>query len=117
MRERNFLIKPVSGLCNMKCEYCFYTDEMDNRKQASYGMMQDDVMEQVIKKTLAATEKTCTFLFQGGEPMLAGRAFYEKWLAYEKNTTRTRLRFRTPCKQTAAWLMRTGAAFGRKTNF
>lgn len=91
MRERNFLIKPVSGLCNMKCEYCFYTDEMDNRKQASYGMMQDDVMEQVIKKTLAATEKTCTFLFQGGEPMLAGRAFYEKWLAYEKKYNQNKI--------------------------
>lgn len=22
------LIKPSSGMCNMKCDYCFYCDEM-----------------------------------------------------------------------------------------
>lgn len=27
------IIKPASGQCNMKCEYCFYADEMNNRKQ------------------------------------------------------------------------------------
>lgn len=84
MSEMNFLIKPASGLCNMRCDYCFYADEMNSRKQASYGMMPDKVMEQVIKKALAKATKKCTFLFQGGEPALAGLPFYEKWISYEK---------------------------------
>ena len=25
---------PASGMCNMRCGYCFYEDEMKNRKQA-----------------------------------------------------------------------------------
>lgn len=78
------LIKPASGLCNMKCNYCFYADEMHNRQQASYGIMPDDVMEQVIKKTLSHASKKCTFLFQGGEPTLAGLPFYQKWTDLEK---------------------------------
>lgn len=78
------MIKPVSGLCNMKCEYCFYVDEMKNRKQALCGMMQDDVMESVIKKTLSFATTGCTFIFQGGEPTLVGLDFYRKWLACEK---------------------------------
>ena len=82
MREMNLLIKPASGLCNMKCDYCFYTDEMRSRELASYGIMTDEVMEQVIKKALAKASGKCTFLFQGGEPALAGLPFYERWLDY-----------------------------------
>ncbi len=41
-------------------------------------------MEQVIKKALAQASGTCTFLFQGGEPSLAGLAFYKKWIDAEK---------------------------------
>ncbi len=84
MSEMTLLIKPASGLCNMKCDYCFYADEMHHRQQASYGIMSDDVMEQVIKKTLASAAETCTFLFQGGEPTLAGLPFYQKWMACEQ---------------------------------
>lgn len=84
MPQMNFLIKPASGLCNMRCDYCFYEDEMRNRQQASYGIMPDDVMEQVVKKALSNGSRNCTFLFQGGEPTLAGLAFYQKWMAFEK---------------------------------
>lgn len=84
MSEMNFLIKPASGLCNMRCDYCFYADEMNSRKQASYGMMTDEVMEQIIKKALEKATKRCTFLFQGGEPTLVGLPFYQKWMSYEK---------------------------------
>ncbi|MDD7152784.1 MAG: hypothetical protein PUH69_06130 [Faecalibacterium prausnitzii] len=31
MRNLNFLIKPASDLCNMRCRYCFYEDEAANR--------------------------------------------------------------------------------------
>ena len=33
------LIKPSSGLCNMKCDYCFYCDETKKRARESYGFM------------------------------------------------------------------------------
>ncbi len=84
MAELNVLVKPASGLCNMKCGYCFYADEMENRSKASCGMMQEDVMEQVIKKSLAFATNRCSFMFQGGEPALAGLPFYRKWMEYER---------------------------------
>ncbi len=84
MPQMNYLIKPASGLCNLKCDYCFYADEICARKQTSCSIMSDDVMEQVIKKALAQASGTCTFLFQGGEPSLAGLAFYKKWIDAEK---------------------------------
>lgn len=42
------MIKPASGLCNMRCSYCFYADEMANRKQASYGIMSEQTLENVL---------------------------------------------------------------------
>lgn len=84
MPEISVMIKPASGLCNMKCEYCFYADEMNNRKQASYGIMQPETMEEVIKKTLKFATSRCTFIFQGGEPTLAGLTFYRQWIDCER---------------------------------
>ena len=34
MRNISLLIKPVSGICNMMCEYCFYCDEAKKENTA-----------------------------------------------------------------------------------
>lgn len=71
------LIKPVSSNCNMRCRYCFYTDTAKHRATPSYGVMSLPTMENVVKKALAASNRQCTFAFQGGEPTLAGLDFYK----------------------------------------
>ena len=35
MRSLHLMIKPASGLCNMRCHYCFYADETSKRETAS----------------------------------------------------------------------------------
>ena len=78
------MIKPASGLCNMRCSYCFYADEMEKRSRSSYGIMSGETLEHVIKETLAFAERQCTIAFQGGEPTLAGLDFYKQCLSLEK---------------------------------
>lgn len=78
------MLKPASGLCNMRCKYCFYADEMENRSQASYGIMSGETLENVIRETLAFADGQCTIAFQGGEPTLAGMDFYRKCLLLEQ---------------------------------
>lgn len=78
------MIKPASGLCNMRCRYCFYADEMKKRGQASYGIMSTETLENVIREIFNFAEKQCTIAFQGGEPTLAGLDFYKKCLELEK---------------------------------
>lgn len=80
----SLLIKPASGNCNLRCDYCFYYDITQNREQESYGFMSLDTMEQVIKKALAFAEGSCTVAFQGGEPTLRGLDFFKKTLEFEK---------------------------------
>ena len=46
------LMKPSSGMCNMKCDYCFYCDETQKRIQESYGFMSEQTLKNVIRKTM-----------------------------------------------------------------
>lgn len=76
MRPIHLLIKPVSGMCNIRCKYCFYADETQKRTVANYGKMSEEVLSVLVKKTLAEASE-CAFMFQGGEPTLAGLPFYQ----------------------------------------
>ena len=78
------LIKPASGRCNMRCRYCFYADETQNRETSDFGMMAEETLETVIRKALAHATGGCTFGFQGGEPTLRGLEFYKKAVALQK---------------------------------
>ena len=83
MQSLNFLIKPASGLCNMRCRYCFYEDEAANRAEASAGRMSRETADRLIEETFAALEPRgrVTFAFQGGEPTLAGLDYFRHFVA------------------------------------
>lgn len=79
MIERQILIKPVSGRCNMHCRYCFYRDVEEHRREKTTFCMGREVVRSVVEKGLKAVD-VCTFAFQGGEPTLAGLDFFQKFV-------------------------------------
>lgn len=93
----NLLIKPASGMCNMRCKYCFYADEMAQRETKSYGIMSLETLEEVVKRAIEYSERDrfVGFMFQGGEPTLAGLDFYRALVGYVKkyNTCGLRVDF------------------------
>lgn len=80
----SLMIKPASGLCNLRCRYCFYADEMENRSQPSCGIMSEETLETVLKKVLETAEGFCSICFQGGEPTLAGLPFFRRAVELER---------------------------------
>ena len=80
----NVLIKPASSACNMYCQYCFYRDVADHRRQACQGMVSLETMERIVAAAMDYAEGTCAFGFQGGEPTLAGLDFYRGVLELEE---------------------------------
>lgn len=78
------LIKPASGKCNLRCSYCFYTDETSIRECPDYGMMTENTLETLTRKALEQAEGQCTFGYQGGEPTLRGLPFFEKAVEFQK---------------------------------
>lgn len=81
MKDLVLLIKPASGLCNMRCEYCFYHDELKKSNEIVQPMklMTIQTLEQIVKRAFEIADKKCSFVFQGGEPTLQGIEFYEEF--------------------------------------
>ena len=82
------MLKPASGMCNMRCRYCFYADETEKRTTASYGMMSVETLEAVLSQVLSAAGQSCSILFQGGEPTLAGLPFFEEAVRISRRLNR-----------------------------
>ncbi len=83
------MIKPAGGACNLDCAYCFYKDEEENRCVPERGVMSDEIARSLVEKSAQASEAVL-FLFQGGEPTLAGLGFFERFIAMEKEHPETR---------------------------
>ncbi len=87
------LVKPASSACNMCCKYCFYEDEAANRVVGFRGMMSLETAEDLIKSAAEFAEGNCNFMFQGGEPTLAGLGFYRSFIELERKYERRDLVF------------------------
>lgn len=80
MKHLSLLIKPASSLCNMRCKYCFYHDIAEIRESSSYGIMNAATAENLIRKAFDFAEREVSFIFQGGEPTLAGLNFFDDFI-------------------------------------
>ena len=74
----SLMIKPSSGMCNLRCRYCFYHDLTKQNVLEPRRFMTEETLEQVLRKILEAAEGECTIAYQGGEPTLIGLEFYQK---------------------------------------
>lgn len=75
------MAKPTGALCNLDCQYCFYLEKPHQHKRA----MDDALLETYVKNYLQlAPQNEVTFLWQGGEPTLAGIAFYQKAVNFQQ---------------------------------
>ena len=82
MPPLSVMIKPASSDCNLDCEYCFYKSLSEKRKLKSYGQMDLDLLEEIVKTAFATADGACNFAFQGGEPTLVGLEFYQHLLQF-----------------------------------
>lgn len=78
----SLLIKPASSLCNLRCQYCFYHSLSKNRRIASYGLMPETILEQIVRRAFEESDTLVTFAFQGGEPTVRGLPFYERLICF-----------------------------------
>ena len=84
-RITSLLIKPASAVCNLDCAYCFYLDrEADPYKALPARRMTEETLERLVDTYLFYSYPHSVFAFQGGEPTLAGPAFFEKLCDLQK---------------------------------
>lgn len=78
----HILMKPIGPACNLACGYCYYPQgETPVRK------MGDEMLTRFIRRYIDAQPtgaREINFVWQGGEPLLAGLRFYKKALAIQQ---------------------------------
>src|SRR6185295_17042866 len=88
-RISSLLIKPASAVCNLDCSYCFYLDrDADPYKALPARRMTAEVLERLVDTYLFYSYPGGSFAFQGGEPTLAGPAFFEKLVELQQRCGR-----------------------------
>lgn len=117
MAAINLLVKPASGRCNMRCDYCFYYDEMGKRETASYGLMSEATLKNVIRRTLPRATGLFTLAFQGGEPTVRGLAFFEKVIEYVNQYNQNHVRVQYALQTNGFGMNEEWAAFFAKHHF
>lgn len=81
-KDLSIMIKPASSMCNMQCRYCFYHSVAQAREESSFGVMTHDTADNLVRKALDFSEGgTIYFAFQGGEPLLAGKAYFSDFVS------------------------------------
>ena len=84
----SLLIKPAGADCNLRCEYCFYIDHLEN--QESKPRMSDDTLERMISSYMKTDQNgNYAFGWQGGEPTLMGLEFFKKVVKYQQDYGKT----------------------------
>ncbi|QRN83898.1 anaerobic sulfatase maturase [Chloroflexota bacterium] len=72
------MVKPVGPVCNLACDYCYYLSK-DHLFPNSDIIMPDALLEDFTRQYIQAQHvPQVTFVWQGGEPTLAGLDFFQK---------------------------------------
>ena len=80
----SLLVKPASADCNLKCEYCFYLDTHRLYPQEATHRMSDEVLDRLIQSYMHTDQPVYSMIWQGGEPTLMGRDFYQRVIDLQK---------------------------------
>ncbi len=73
------LANPIGSLCNLDCKYCYYLEKENLYPGQRTGVMSDEVLTLFVEQYIQSQSGSeVHFLWQGGEPTLAGLDFFER---------------------------------------
>ncbi|MEZ3500114.1 anaerobic sulfatase maturase [Pantoea sp. KPR_PJ] len=80
------MAKPTGSVCNIDCTYCFYLEkEHLYPERKNRWKMDSHTLENYIRKNIRAQKAAVVdFIWQGGEPTLAGLDFFRKAISLQK---------------------------------
>lgn len=79
------MAKPVGPLCNLKCNYCYYSETGHFYESPHPFRMSDALLEAYIRQYIVDSPgPVVSFVWHGGEPTLAGLDFYRLAVELQK---------------------------------
>lgn len=107
------IIKPVNGLCNLSCSYC-YTAGLTGHITKDYMSLE------TLKSTIdffCNDQDDIEFIWHGGEPLLAGIEFYKKAIEFQLVWKQAGKRINNFIQSNATLVTSEWADFFAKNNF
>ncbi len=85
LRHYAIEVKPIGAACNLRCKYCYYLGK-GSGNAATPSLMTDEVLESYIRQVIEihGVHAEIEFAWHGGEPTMAGIAFYERAMALQQ---------------------------------
>ncbi|NDV81701.1 anaerobic sulfatase-maturation protein [Bacteroides sp. 51] len=82
------MLKPVSSICNLACEYCYYLEKNNLYKTdnpADKFIMNDELLERFVDQYInSQTQPQVLFTWHGGETLMRPLSFYKRALELQK---------------------------------
>lgn len=73
------MTKPAGSLCNLACDYCYYTEKSKLYQHTPRQIMSDELLEKFIREYInCQTTPEIYFTWHGGETMMRPLEFYKK---------------------------------------
>ena len=79
------MLKPVGALCNLACDYCYYTEKSKLYQEDSRHVMNENVLEKFIEEYInSQTMPQVLFTWHGGETLMRPLSFYKRVMELQK---------------------------------
>lgn len=86
------MTKPVSSMCNLNCEYCYYLEKANiyrNEDKAARFTMSDELLERFIREYIESqTMPQVLFSWHGGEALMRPLSFYKRVMELQRRYAR-----------------------------
>lgn len=85
------MLKPAGSVCNLACDYCYYTEKSKFYPSIKNHILTDELLEKFIKEYMECqTMQDVLFTWHGGETLMRPISFYKKALELQQRYARGR---------------------------
>jgi len=88
--SRNFIFK-ITSICNLNCSYCYMFNMGDDSYLRKSKIMPFEIAEKGLQEIIEYAQrndtKSAKIVLHGGEPLLAGKEWIEKFISKAKELT------------------------------
>ena len=110
------MLKTVSEDCNLACDYCYYST-CRGRPPPRHKRIDQAPLIKAVREYLSLSRGSAQFVWQGGEPLLAGAEFFKNMVALQAQHAPPNTVIRNALQTNGTLLNEDWARFFRRFNF
>lgn len=110
------MLKTVGGTCNLACEYCYYCHG-PKQSTPEDDRMDFRLMKKLLREYMPLSNGRASFIWQGGEPLLAGLDFFQEMVNLQAHYAPPNTAISNVIQTNATLLTQEWAKFFKNYNF